>query len=100
MSEATTTEENDAVAGPVDPLVMPKFEREDRYTVLKISDVTEALSPDECTALIELEEKVALYRQQEGKQPLMCVVVESDWPEYEPTWKAIEERGRAVSTMR
>lgn len=21
-----------------------------------------------------------------------CVIVESDWPEYEPTWKAIEAR--------
>lgn len=73
-------------------LNMPTFQREERYTIFKISDVTEALGPDECTALIELEEKVALYREQAGKKPLVCVVVESDWPEYEPTWKAIEQR--------
>ncbi len=73
-------------------LVMPVFRREERYTVLKVSDVCDALDPDEKTALIELEEKVALYREQAEKQPLVCAVVESDWPEYEPTWKAIEER--------
>ncbi len=68
------------------------FEREGRYTVLKISDVGEALSADECTELIELEEKVAVWREMNRKQPLTCVVVESDWPEYEPTWDAIQKR--------
>lgn len=68
------------------------MEREVRYTVFKISDVTEALDPDEATTLIELEEKVAIYRESVGKSPLECVVVESDWPEYDPTWQAIERR--------
>lgn len=66
--------------------------REERYTVLKIADVPEALSPDECTSLIELEEKIARYRESAGKQPLVCVVVESDWPEYEKVWGMIEAR--------
>lgn len=69
-----------------------EFQRENRYTVLKISDIVEALDPDEKTTLIELEEKIDRYRKAEGKVSLECVVVESDWPEYEPTWKAIECR--------
>lgn len=69
-----------------------KFQREPRYTVLKITDIQEALGPDETETLIHLEEKIAAYRQNAGKQPLACVVVESDWPEYEPTWTAIQER--------
>jgi hypothetical protein len=28
----------------------------------------------------------------EFKREECCVVVESDWPEYEPTWKVIEAR--------
>jgi hypothetical protein len=31
-------------------------------------------------------------RRRQGKKPLVACVVESDWPEYEPTWNAIEER--------
>ena len=36
--------------------------------------------------------KIEMARVHEGKAPLDAVVVESDWPEYEPTWKAIEAR--------
>ena len=68
------------------------FVREERYTVLKHVDVTEALDADEAELLIYLEEKIAHYRQMNDKPPLKCVVVESDWPEYEPTWQAIEKR--------
>lgn len=73
------------------------FQREERYTVLKISDVHEALDPDECSALIDLESKVAVYREVAGKKPLVCAVVESDWPEYEPTWEAIKRRVESSS---
>lgn len=66
--------------------------RESRYTVLKISDVAGALRSDEKMELIRLEEKTNLHRGCRGKRPLKCVVVEHDWPEYEPTWQAIEKR--------
>jgi len=39
-----------------------------------------------------LSDTVAWFRERNGKQPLECVVVESDWPEYEPTWEAIKQR--------
>ena len=68
------------------------FERELRYYVFKSRDVLMALNQDERQVLRELEGKVQNYRMNLGKPPLICAVVESDWPEYEPTWKAIEER--------
>jgi len=71
---------------------MDKFTRELRYTVLKHSDVTKALDPDEKELLIKLEEKVASYRECSGKPILECVVVESDWPEYEIVWDMIKNR--------
>lgn len=77
------------------------FQREERYTVLKITDVGQALDADECEALIHYEQKVAAWRENNGKRPLVAVVVESDWPEYEPTWAAIEQRmtGRALPSL-
>lgn len=68
------------------------FNREYRYFVIKRKDAKEALSRDERGLLNHLLGKVHDYRLGLGKKPLECVVVESDWPEYEPTWKAIEER--------
>lgn len=69
-----------------------EFEREVRYSVFKWKDVLRALNPEERRMFAALEEKLAEYRTSIGKPPLVCVCVESDWPEYEPTWKAIEER--------
>jgi len=78
------------------------FKREDRYIVLKISDVRDMLShatESEYTCVaedIENLERIAMHvvdsRAKQGKPPLKCVVVESDWPEYEAVFKAIEQR--------
>lgn len=69
------------------------FERDfNRYTVLKTRDVNLALSKMEREEFAELCDKVGQYRFSVGRPPMICVVVESDWPEYELTWKAIEER--------
>ena len=66
-----------------------EFMREDRYIVFKTSDLGNSLKGDEIRRLaLEYEEQ----RRLKGKKPLECVVVEKDWPEYEPTWKAIEAR--------
>lgn len=73
----------------------PAFKRENRYLVLKRRDIHNSLTELEQQILREITTKVRLYR--EGamqKPPLECVVVECDWPEYEPTWKAIEDRMR------
>ena len=76
---------------------MREFIREERYAVLKISDMTEALTHSECQELIYLENKIRAYRESQGKKELECVVVESDWPEYEPTWTTIQNRVLGVT---
>ena len=69
-----------------------EFMREERYIVFKVSDVEEHFTPGEKQQLARLVEVQRVGREEAGKPPLGCVVVESDWPEYEPTWKAIEAR--------
>lgn len=68
-----------------------RFEREPRYVVMKLSDVSAALSNSELKQLDELMMKVAQFRLKQGKEPLECVVVEADWPIYEATWDALEQ---------
>ena len=69
-----------------------EFKREERYLVFKLSDVEEHFTPGEKQQLARLVEVQRVGREEAGKAPLECVVVESDWPEYEPTWRAIEAR--------
>lgn len=69
-----------------------EFIREERYFVFKISDVVEHLTTTEALHLARLYEIQRVGRKEAGKAELECVVVESDWPEYEPTWRAIEAR--------
>jgi hypothetical protein len=69
-----------------------QFKKEIRYLVLKMSDIDKYVSNEELEALIKITEKINNGRIVDGKPPLDCVVVESEWPEYEATWKAIELR--------
>ena len=65
------------------------FQRECRYGVIKFSDANAALTEGEREQLAVLMTKVAGHRIEQGKAPLECVVVESDWPFYEATWAAV-----------
>jgi hypothetical protein len=58
---------------------MSDFQREERYVVFKLRDLVET-------------EKDAVLRLANGinAQSIECVVVESDWPNYEHTWQTIE----------
>lgn len=67
---------------------MSEFNREDRYFIFKRSDVPQSSIP----VLESLRETADHLRSMKGKPPLVCVVVESDWPEYEPVWQMIEDR--------
>ena len=69
-----------------------EFQREARYVVLKNSDVMQCLTANELIDLRRIQAKVEEHRAEVGKPPLDCVVVEPDWPEYEPTWRSIEAR--------
>lgn len=76
---------------------MPDFKREHRYIVFKISDLIQIDKQfgklgSLLAEVTRLGDKVAYFRERNGKPPLECVVVESDWPEYEPTWQAIRMR--------
>lgn len=102
MTEETTNTEQSPVAADCqnERMVMPDFEREDRYLVIKRSDLNHVLESFNtafpAAALRTILEEVEKYRMSRGALPNMeCVVVEKDWPEYEPTWKAIEARMKA-----
>jgi hypothetical protein len=61
--------------------VSEKFEREERYIVFKVKDLS--------------EHKLGWVRdviRLNNIPTVDAVVVEADWPEYEPTWAAIERR--------
>ena len=68
------------------------MKREIRYLVMKLRDLDAALTDTERDILSAIASKVELHRQTAGKRFLRCVVVEDDWPEYEPTWTAIAAR--------
>ena len=69
-----------------------EFRREVRYVVLKNADIMQCLTINELIELRRIQARVAEHRTAIGKPRLDCVVVEVDWPEYEPTWEAIEAR--------
>lgn len=68
------------------------FKREPRYFVVKLKDAQAYLTSLERDILGNIASKVARGRRQDGKPPLECVVVEADWPEHDPVWRAIEAR--------
>jgi Tat protein secretion system quality control protein TatD with DNase activity len=68
------------------------FERENRYLIFKRSDL-KCLTDTEHDILGSIARKVRTHREIiNGKIPLECLVIESDWPEFEPTWDLIEKR--------
>lgn len=72
---------------------MSSFEREDRYLVLKRTDVEDGLAAHEKDELNRLVGFINARRvSYHLKHPLRAVVVEHDWPEYELVWKLIEMR--------
>ena len=66
--------------------------REDRYLVLKRTDIEKYLPDDRKKLLDFIAGNIRDGRTLDQKEQLQCVVVEHDWPEYEMTWAAIERR--------
>jgi len=66
--------------------------KEQRYVVLKMSDIEEFLNESQKIQLSNICFRVEQSRLLHKKESLKAVVVEHDWPEYEPTWDAIEAR--------
>lgn len=69
-----------------------KFVREPRYIVIKIKDLFAYGANEDVHALQVIGDTIAGGRAADGKPPFNAVVVEQDWPEFEPTWAAIEAR--------
>lgn len=76
---------------------MPAFMREPRYIVFKIKDLE---TYEDCVAreaIRQIGNRIAVARRAHGKPPFNALVVEQDWPEFEPTWAAIEARCKGES---
>jgi len=71
---------------------MSKFNREFRYIVFKLKDIDKYLTQEDKDTLMKIGYQIAEGRFDDNKPTFNAVVVEQDWPEFEPTWKAIEER--------
>lgn len=69
-----------------------QFKREQRYFVVKVKDAKEYLDAHQLEKLAEIADTISEGREKGGIPAVECVVVESDWPEYESTWRAIEDR--------
>ena len=67
-----------------------EFQREERYIVFKLSDVERYLTDADRAYLAMMKNEIDAGRACANKPPFKGLIVESDWPEYEPTWKAIE----------
>ena len=69
-----------------------QFKREQRYFVVKVKDAKEYLDAHQLEKLAEIADTISEGREKDGIPAVESVVVESDWPEYESTWRAIEDR--------
>lgn len=69
---------------------MNNFMKEDRYLVMKRSEIESGLDAEQKSILFHLAQKVAAERRSLGKPVLECVVVESDWPNYNEVWESVE----------
>lgn len=79
-----------------------EFKRELRYLVLKWADIEEYGLESQKRELRALCASIELGRTEDRRRINSYVVVADDWPEYEPTWKAIEARmaGAALPASR
>lgn len=65
---------------------------ENRYLVIKRADIEKYLGFGAQEMLAGVANTIEDARQADKRSPLECVVIESDWPEYEPTISALETR--------
>lgn len=75
------------------------MQKEERYTVIKISDMARYLDETDqydMSVLLRLIRKINQGRINDGRGVLKAVVVESDWPMYDTVWKQIEEASKGT----
>lgn len=71
---------------------MNDFAREERYVVFKIEDIVKYLHEVDREVIRSIGDRLSLLRKADGKRPLVSLVIESDWPEYEPAYSQIKAR--------
>jgi hypothetical protein len=76
------------------------MQRENRYIVIKETDAKSILGSLNYRLLHTIADSIERGRVVKGKAPLECVVVESDWPEYEHIWSMIAARVDGVKDIR
>lgn len=70
---------------------------EERYVVIKISDLESAtregfLEPGALSTIKQIVKDVSYFRRECGKHAFRAIVVENDWPEYPIVHEALESR--------
>lgn len=65
---------------------------EDRYIVIKRSEIEEYLTPDQKANLASICLTLNEARKNNKKGPLEALVLERDWPEYKPTLNLLSKR--------
>lgn len=68
------------------------FELEERYVVLKKTDLEKYVPKHLLRLLGQIGEQIDSGRKADGKTEFDCVVVEHDWPEYRLACDAIAKR--------
>ncbi len=63
-----------------------------RYIVVKSTDANRYLTAAQRKALAKINIAIDDGRHKDKRGTLKTVVIESNWPEYEPAWRAIEAR--------
>ena len=66
--------------------------RENRYVVLKMTDVDNYCTQEEMMLVAQLNHNIRARRLQDGKEARKYVIVQDNWPEYDKVWDMIEER--------
>jgi len=69
---------------------MSEFIRENRYEIIKNSDIEKYLSDEQIKQLMGLLSTISFARQQDNRGLLKAVAIESDWPCYDSAWQMIE----------
>jgi hypothetical protein len=75
---------------PTENKLAEPFQREDHYIVIKRSDVDNFWRDDVREQFISALERLNEHHVRIPQRQFL--VIESDWPEYEPAWQMIERR--------
>ncbi|NQD56391.1 MULTISPECIES: hypothetical protein [Pseudomonas] len=89
-NRSSTIEQHDHIEGIIDMVSAP-FQHEDRYIVIKRSDLA-LLSPVDSDLAHSFLEGVMSLMAEWNCPARECLVIESDWPEFAPAWASIEAR--------